>query len=353
MTLETSTDSLVDVDPATGDTIVELPIASKREVVLAVQRASAARAGWAALPFAERARCLEAGGERLEARADEIARLATREMGKPLADAEREVRGCVRSLPSVLSEIERALEPEILRGKDSETRVEREALGVVAAITPWNFPIMMPIEILVPALGTGNAVVFKPSEHVPLTGAAVAECFADELPEDTLVTIQGAGKTGAALVAEEVDMIAFVGSRVTGKAIMERASSGLKRLVLELGGKDPLVVFDDADLDAAAECVVEHSLRNTGQVCCSVERVYVAAPVADEFERLVLEKPMSFIAASCDIGFLARSCAQPRTSSSKDSKGTALLMSSISAASLPLRGSPVRACHLALASPSR
>ena len=140
------------------------------------------------------------------------------------------------------------------------------------------------------ALATGNTVVFKPSEHVPLSGAKIAEILNAELPAGVLELVQGAGEVGAALVEADIDMIGFTGSRDTGMAIMRAASGGLKRLVLELGGKDPLVVFADADLDAAAECAVRHSLRNTGQVCCSVERVYVADEVAEKFEELVTDK---------------------------------------------------------------
>jgi acyl-CoA reductase-like NAD-dependent aldehyde dehydrogenase len=148
----------------------------------------------------------------------------------------------------------------------------------------------MPLGILVPALAGGNTVVLKPSEHVPLCGALVAECFGVALPEGVLELIQGAGATGAALVAADIDMVGFVGSRETGIAIMASAASGLKRLVLELGGKDPLVVFADADLEAAADVAVRHSVRNTGQVCCGLERIFVEESAMEGFEALVLKK---------------------------------------------------------------
>jgi acyl-CoA reductase-like NAD-dependent aldehyde dehydrogenase len=161
---------------------------------------------------------------------------------------------------------------------------------VVAAITPWNFPIGMPLQVIVPALASGNTVVFKPSELVPLVGAAIAKITAELVPAGVLELVQGSGATGAELVAGDVDLIGFVGSRATGQHIMQSASSSLKRLVLELGGKDPLVVMADANLEAAAECAVRHSLRNAGQVCCAVERVFVAQEIAPEFERLVVQK---------------------------------------------------------------
>ena len=242
------------------------------------------------LPFAERKALLLEGGRRLAERADEVAEVATREMGKIKPDALREIAQWTGGMEEFLDEIGRALAPQVLESGGSETVIERDPLGVVAAITPWNFPVGMPLELFLPALGTGNTCVFKPSEHVPLVGALLYEIFAEGLPDGVFSLIQGAGDVGASLVASDVDMIAFVGSRATGTRIMESASHGLKRLVLELGGKDPLVVFGDADLDAAAECAVRHSLRNTGQVCCSVERVYVAEEVAERFEELVVDK---------------------------------------------------------------
>ena len=289
MTTTTSA-TFTNLDPATGETLAEIPNASPEEVQAAVARARAAQPAWRALDLAERVRLVEAGAANLEAATDEIAGWITREMGKVHKDAEREVRGQAKYVLELVQEVVAAIAPETIAGKGETTRVVREPHGVVAAITPWNFPIAMPLSILVPALVTGNTVVFKPSEHVPLCGEHLWRAFSEPLPSGVLELVQGDGSTGAALVDADVDMIGFVGSRDTGRAIMKSASGGLKRLVLELGGKDPLVVFDDADLDAAAQCAVKHSLRNTGQVCCAVERVYVAASVADEFEAKVVER---------------------------------------------------------------
>ena len=277
-------------DPATGEIIAEIRSASSEEVGDAVSRARASQPGWAALGFEKRAELLLKCSEALVSRRREFAELITREMGKPVKDAEREVRTWADGMPGVMDEVREALEPEVLQGHDCVSHVVREPLGVVAAITPWNFPVGMPLELLPSALATGNTVVFKPSELVPLSGEKLAELLIELLPRDVLVQIHGRGDVGAELVAADVDMIGFVGSRDTGKAIMKSASGRLKRLVLELGGKDPLVVFGDADLDAAADCAVTHALRNTGQVCCSVERIFVAEEVAERFQDLVVEK---------------------------------------------------------------
>ena len=287
-----------DLDPATGETLAEIPVTSPEELAAAVVRARAAQAEWGALSFEERAERLLDGARRLGELVDELADTVTREMGKPLADARREAKAWVGYTAEVLEEVREALAPTVIEEGGETTRVERDPLGVVAAITPWNFPVSMPLSILVPALATGNTAVFKPSEHVPLTGALVAKAFAEALPAGVLELVQGTGETGAALVAADVDMIGFVGSRATGQRIMASAAGDLKRLVLELGGKDPLVVFADADLEAAAETAVRHALRNTGQVCCSVERVYVAEEVAPAFEELVAKKAAEWTAGS-------------------------------------------------------
>ena len=221
---------------------------------------------------------------------EELAQTMTREMGKTYKSALGEVKGYIGGLEAMADEVLRAVEPESFESKDADTQLVREPHGVVAAITPWNFPLGMPLSILIPALGTGNSVVFKPSEHVPLTGELIHRALSKNLPEGVLQLLQGAGDVGAALVDSDIDMVGFVGSRATGMRIMQAASSGLKRLVLELGGKDPMVVFEDADLDAAADSAVQHSLRNTGQVCCSVERVYVADKVADTFTQKVMAR---------------------------------------------------------------
>ena len=167
-----------------------------------------------------------------------------------------------------------------------------------------------------PALATGNTAVFKPSEMVPLCGKVIAEIIQGVVPKSVLELVQGEGDVGAALVASDIDMIGFTGSRETGMRIMQSAASGLKRLVLELGGKDPMVVFGDADLDAAAECAVRHSLRNTGQVCCAVERVYIEQDRAAEFEELVVSKAREWREGS---GFDEKSAMGPLVSEAQRS----------------------------------
>lgn len=325
-----------DRNPATGELLAEVPVTTEAELQAAVARARAAAPAWAAMPAAERFERLAGISQRFEERIEELADLVTREMGKPRAQAKGEARGWIQTTRTELAEIAQAIAPEVHSTTGNTVDLVRAPHGVVAAITPWNFPIGMPMQILLPALGTGNTVVFKPSELVPLVGAALAEIVGADLPPGVLELVQGDGATGAALVASDVDMIGFVGSRATGKRIMASAAGDLKRLVLELGGKDPLIVMGDADLEAAAECAVRHSLRNAGQVCCSVERVYVADSVADDFEARVLEKAKAW---RCGDGFEKGVDMGPMVSAEQRAKVEAQLVAAVEAgAEVAFRG---------------
>jgi acyl-CoA reductase-like NAD-dependent aldehyde dehydrogenase len=283
---------LVDLDPSTGAVLARIPCADAAEVQAAVAAARAAQPGWAGLGIPGRAAVLERVAVRCEdpALVERLAGLISSEMGKPLAAARKEAGATARGIRHLVSAASAALAAVETREDGTVTRLSREPLGVVAAITPWNFPLSMAREVIVPALLAGNSVVFKPSEIVPLTGAALYEQFAAELPADVIRLVQGDDATGKALVAADVDMVGFVGSVTAGRHIMAACASGLKRLVLELGGKDPMIVCKDADLEAAADYAVRESMRNSGQVCCAVERIYVEAPAAPRFTQLVLEK---------------------------------------------------------------
>lgn len=282
------TGTFPDLDPATGATIEAIAITPPEEITKIVARAQAAWPAWAALDLEERLALLAKGADELNAMRAELVPMIVREMGKPLKDAEGEVDLWHSGIAASFDEYRQAFAPEVVTFKRHRTTRYRDPQGVVAAISPWNFPMRMPINLVMPALAAGNAVVLKPTEHAPIVGRMIVEAFAKHLPDGVIQLVQGGGATGAKLVESDVNMIGFVGSRATGEAIMRAAAGGLKRLVLELGGKDPLFVFADADLDDAAKCAVTHSLRNTGQVCCAVERVYVASEVKDAFADKVL-----------------------------------------------------------------
>ncbi len=275
--------TLASRSPATGEILGEVAVTPIAAIDALVARARAAQPAWAALGIDGRAARLAPLAARLGERLDELARLVTREMGKTLREAQGELRALVDGIPHELAEVAAALAPQVLDDGKTCSTIHHDAFGVCAAITPWNFPVAMPHWMIFPALLAGNTVVFKPSEETPLAGQAYAELFAGLLPDDVLLTIHGDEQQGQALVAADVDLIAFTGSRAAGKQIMAAAAAGLKRVILELGGKDPLIVLDTADVDKAAVFAARNSYRNAGQMCVSTERIYVQRAVADRF----------------------------------------------------------------------
>jgi len=280
--------TLESINPATGEVVGRVEITPPEQIARVVDRARSAQAAWGALSLAARRAALSRAGAIFEARADSLALLITCEMGKPIGDARGEV-GAVAELAVDLQEMEAALALEILEHGGVRSTIYRDPFGVVAAITPWNFPLMMPHWLVLPALMAGNAVVLKPSEETPLSGQAYADVLNEVLPEGVLSVVHGADAQGRALVVADVDLIAFTGSREAGKHILKSASEGLKRVLLELGGKDPLVVLEGADVRAAARFAARNSFRNAGQVCVSTERIYVESAIAPRFIDALVE----------------------------------------------------------------
>lgn len=283
-------DMLESIDPATGEVVGTVPITPARNVQFVVGRARAAQTAWAETGLGARAQMLKAAAALFDERIDEHAELMTREMGKPLKESRAEAKRL--GGPAVEDEIDEmveALQPEVKESGGFRSTIHHDPLGVVGAITPWNFPMAMPSWMVLPALAAGNTVVFKPSEETPLCGQAYADVLCQVLPDDVLLVVHGADEQGKALVRSDVDMIAFTGSREVGKHILKEASGTLKRVILELGGKDPMIVLDDADIEKAAKFAAANSFRNCGQVCVSTERIFVMDSVADEFEEALTE----------------------------------------------------------------
>lgn len=275
-------------NPATGEVVGSVPITPLDQIPGLIQRSHKAQREWRQLSFEERAAALSEGGRVLVERAEELGSLLTREMGKPLREGIGEVRSCGLGMEEWTAEIADALRPEELEDERTRSTVYHDPYGVCAAITPWNFPISMPHSLVIPALMAGNSVILKPSEETPLIAQEYVETLARFLPADVLLIVHGADEQGKALVAGDIDIIAFTGSRETGKKILGAASSGLKRVILELGGKDPLIVLHDADIDQAAKFAALNSFRNAGQVCVSTERIYVDERIARDFEEALL-----------------------------------------------------------------
>lgn len=284
--------------PATLDKVGEVPAHSAADVRAAVERGRVAFRVWSAMTFKERRRAMRAVRGRLLERSEEVIETICRESGKPRFEALTMELGYVcdaltffgRRAAKFLKE--QKVSPHLLKSKKIVVRYQPR--GVVAVIAPWNFPLVMTLGEAVPALMAGNAVVIKPSEWTPLTAVLGVEIAREAFqsvgaPPDILQVVTGYGETGGALV-DEADMIGFTGSVRTGKTIAERAARRLVPVSLELGGKDPMIVLKDADLERAAAAAVWGAFMNAGQVCVSVERVYVEEPIADEFTRRVVEK---------------------------------------------------------------
>jgi len=279
---------IVDVNPATGAVIDRVPVSSRADVDAAVRAANLAQPAWAALSVTERTVAVKAAVRRIGAIKVTLAPLITAEMGKTLREAESEVDDN-SDMDAYCDLVAAANAPEF----HGSSVIVRHAHGVVSICAPWNYPVEEIVMLSIPALVAGNAIVIKPSEVVPHASGAVVKCLMDGLNgayPGLVGLLQGDGGVGGYLVAHpDVHMCAFTGSTATGANILESASKTLKRVVLECGGKDPMVVMGDADLDQAARDAVTFSLQNCGQVCCAVERVYVAEAVANEFELKVLQ----------------------------------------------------------------
>jgi succinate-semialdehyde dehydrogenase/glutarate-semialdehyde dehydrogenase len=272
------------LDPADGSVVGELDLATAAEVEAAVGAASKAAPEWARTAPAERAAMLHAAADRVAARADELARLTTREMGKPLDDARGGVDAGVSTLRQYaeLGPLHRGR--SLQGGWDATDLMVHGPRGVVAAITPWNDPVAVPCGLLGAALVTGNTVVFKPSERTPHTGVELARLLSAELPTGVLEVVVGDGAAGAALAeSPDVDLVAHVGSTATGRAIAASAARTGAKVLLENGGNDPMLVDAGLDAEWAAEQAAMGCFANAGQICTSVERIYVVEEMADAF----------------------------------------------------------------------
>ncbi|MDP9400634.1 MAG: aldehyde dehydrogenase family protein [Actinomycetota bacterium] len=283
-------------NPATGEVVGSAPELGAEEVTALVARARAAQPGWEALGFAGRAAVLRRAQRWCVDHGERLAATIVAETGKTHEDALlAEVGYATVALAFWAKHAERYLADERVRSSVPFVRGKRlvlryAPLGVVGVIGPWNYPLINNLGDALPALMAGNAVVLKPSDQTPLTslllGDALRECG---LPEGVLAVATGGRETGEAVV-DRVDMIMFTGSTETGRRVAERAARRLVPVSLELGGKDPLIVLADADLERAANSAVYGAMQNGGQTCISVERVYVEAPVYDDFVARVTDK---------------------------------------------------------------
>lgn len=299
MNTPTTTASLNSYNPSTGELVGSVPVTPADQVDGVIAKAQAALPAWQARSAQERADMLKPAGEKLIEMADELGRILSLEQGKPLAEGIGEVKGCGNRMNDEVDEVAKAMIPDVLTDETIESTIYYDPLGVCAAITPWNFPALMPHWTMIPALVAGNTVILKPSEQTPLIADAYVKVLNEFLPEGVLQIIHGEDDQGKALVAGDVNLIAFTGSKTAGQHIMAAAAPGLKRLILELGSKDPCIVLEGADLDKAAAFVSNNSMRNCGQVCVSTERVYVQDTIKDEFMSKLVDLVKEYKVGDC------------------------------------------------------
>jgi acyl-CoA reductase-like NAD-dependent aldehyde dehydrogenase len=275
------------INPATGSVFAQAPACNAEQLDRAVEAARAAFPMWRKTPLSERQATLRAAGEALMGIAEDMTRLFTREQGRPLDGARREIKGAARWFKSIAE-----MSPPVQVSEDSakmfvETRYQ--PLGVVCAIAPWNFPVNLAIWKIAPALLAGNTMVLKPSPFTPLCALKMGELFRGIFPRGVLNVISGDDDLGPLMTRHPgFDKISFTGSTATGKKVLESAASGLKRVTLELGGNDAAIVFPDVDVEKIAVKIFFGAFFNSAQICIATKRLFVHEDIYDELrDRLV------------------------------------------------------------------
>lgn len=288
---------LVSTDPATGEELGSVEVAGPAQVREALETARAAQEAWAERPLADRLAVIEAFQDRLLGARRAIAVEISREAGKPVAEAlAADVLPSLEMAQFLVREAARVLRPETRRLSnplllDRHSQFLREPVGAVGLIAPWNYPLGIPATNILAALAAGNGVVLKPSEHTPLiAGSLVALLQEAGVPEELVQVVHGKGPTGAALVEAAPDLVLFTGSVATGRTVATACAERFVPVVLELGGKDPMLVLDDANLELAARGAAWGKFTNAGQTCAAVERLYVHEAVAERFLELLVEE---------------------------------------------------------------
>jgi len=284
------------VNPANGKLEATLPADDAKSVRAKYERARAAQPRWAKTRLKQRLDAIRKFRELVVAQTETLARVLTAEVGKPISQSRNELKGLLPRIDFFLEETAHTLRPSRVGPKGAmEERISHEPLGVVANISAWNYPWFVGGNVFIPALLAGNAVLYKPSEFASLTGAEIARLLYEAgIPKDVFIPVIGGGPVGAALLEQPVDGVFFTGSVGTGKKIAEAVRGRLVKLQLELGGKDPIYVCEDVDVAKAAAGVADGAFYNTGQSCCSVERIYVNDKIFDPFVEAFLAEVRKF-----------------------------------------------------------
>ena len=268
-------------DPATGEVVASVPVADEAQVNAAIAAAREAFPAWRSTPWEQRVEVLNRLADAIEANADELARVIVLEQGKPYSGAHDDV---IWSALWTRYFAGLRLDPDVVRDDEqARTEVHHEPLGVVAAITPWNFPFFQAVYKIAPAILAGNTVVLKPAPTTPLNALYLGALLNDIVPAGVVNVVTDDGSIGRILTSHpDVAKVSFTGSTATGKSVMKSAADTLKRVTLELGGNDAALILDDADLDKTLPEIFKWAFSNNGQVCISIKRIYVHSSIYDE-----------------------------------------------------------------------
>ena len=272
-------------NPATGALITTVPADDAASVAAKAAAARAAQPAWAAVPIADKVAMVQRFRAALLAQIDSLAATMTAETGKPITLSRNELNGLLPRIDFFMEEAESAVRDEhVFDGGGMHEQIGHIPLGVVLNISAWNYPYFVGCNVIVPALLTGNAVLYKPSEHAALTGLHITRLLTEAgVPADVMQCLVGGADVGSAALAQRIDGVFFTGSHATGVKIAQAVAHRMVKLQLELGGKDPMYVRPDVDVKVAAESLADGAMYNTGQGCCSVERIYVHQAVHDAF----------------------------------------------------------------------
>ena len=273
------------INPATEVLIMEIAVDSAASIVEKMGKARKAQEKWKNVDLSERLEIIKKFKANLVEDKDRLAKTLTSEMGKPISQALGEIKGAVSRIDFFIAEAEKALANEIVLSDEGlREEISFEPLGVIANISAWNYPYLVGVNVFVPALLAGNAVLYKPSEFAALTGLAIAEQLIEAgLPSDLFQLVVGEGDVAKSLLDQPVDGVFFTGSNATGGKILKQLAGRMIKVQLELGGKDPTYVCEDIDVKLAAAGLADGAFYNAGQSCCSVERIYVHEKIYDQF----------------------------------------------------------------------
>jgi len=283
-------------NPANGQIITTVKTDTSDSIDKKFLDASSELPKWKNIPFSQKKEAVAKFGELLKDNIDDLAKTLTSEMGKPVSQAKGEIKGTLARLQFFMDNTESVLKPRVVREQPKlREEVRNEPLGVVANISAWNYPYFVGVNAFIPALLTGNVVLYKPSEYSTLTGLKITEMLHKSgIPEKAFIPVIGKGDVGEILLSKNLNGVFFTGSNATGAKIAQKVGNRMIKLQLELGGKDPSYVCEDTDVEFAAKSLADGAMYNTGQSCCSVERIYVHSKVYKQFVDIFVNEVKGF-----------------------------------------------------------